>query len=253
MVDLRFELTTNDPWSVDDAICEGISPLGYWWKVNLSPTQTKPYNTSCYVTTSCSTCSTPWIHLPPRVPSLMSTRPWTHPDRAQDQGYRRHASERSSPYSKYFETAGLVFAGENQSSRDGVWSSFGFDGKRTGCSWKPWAATTKVVRHASKVATKETSAAAVMQDMWADRTRPPAVHSVGYPKYALRDNIFPNNFNNDRRVQNCFLASPARIPSKRRNSILFVWHCRSIPKSSITMSTMWQKWINDALSGTWYI
>ena len=23
MVDVRFELTTNDPWSVDDAICEG--------------------------------------------------------------------------------------------------------------------------------------------------------------------------------------------------------------------------------------
>ena len=30
IVDVRFELTTNDPWSVDDAICEGISPLGYW-------------------------------------------------------------------------------------------------------------------------------------------------------------------------------------------------------------------------------
>ena len=30
MVDVGFELTTNDPWSVDDAICEGISPLGYW-------------------------------------------------------------------------------------------------------------------------------------------------------------------------------------------------------------------------------
>ena len=30
MVDVRFELTTNDPWSVDDAICWGISPLGYW-------------------------------------------------------------------------------------------------------------------------------------------------------------------------------------------------------------------------------
>ena len=29
----------------DDAICEGISPLGYWQKVNPSPTQTKPYNT----------------------------------------------------------------------------------------------------------------------------------------------------------------------------------------------------------------
>ena len=29
MVEVRFELTTNDPWSVDDAICEGISPLGY--------------------------------------------------------------------------------------------------------------------------------------------------------------------------------------------------------------------------------
>ena len=30
MVDVRFELTTNDPWSAVDAICEGISPLGYW-------------------------------------------------------------------------------------------------------------------------------------------------------------------------------------------------------------------------------
>ena len=30
VVDVRFELTTNDPWSADDAICEGISPLGYW-------------------------------------------------------------------------------------------------------------------------------------------------------------------------------------------------------------------------------
>ena len=28
MVDVRFELTTNDPWSVDDAICEGISLVG---------------------------------------------------------------------------------------------------------------------------------------------------------------------------------------------------------------------------------
>ena len=27
LVDVRFEL--NDPWSVDDAICEGISTLGY--------------------------------------------------------------------------------------------------------------------------------------------------------------------------------------------------------------------------------
>ena len=46
MVDVRFELTTNDPWSVDDAICEGICPLGYWQEVNQSPTQTKPYNTN---------------------------------------------------------------------------------------------------------------------------------------------------------------------------------------------------------------
>ena len=37
---------TNDAWSVDDAICEGISPLGYsyWKKVNQSPTRTKRYN-----------------------------------------------------------------------------------------------------------------------------------------------------------------------------------------------------------------
>ena len=42
MVDVRFEPTTNDPWSVDDAICDGISLLGYWQKVNQSPsTQTK--------------------------------------------------------------------------------------------------------------------------------------------------------------------------------------------------------------------
>ena len=46
MADVRFELTTNDPWSVDDAICEGISPLGYWRKVNQSPTRTKPYNST---------------------------------------------------------------------------------------------------------------------------------------------------------------------------------------------------------------
>ena len=47
MVDVRFELTTNDPWSVDDAICEGFinSPLGYRRKYYLSPTQPKPYNT----------------------------------------------------------------------------------------------------------------------------------------------------------------------------------------------------------------
>ena len=44
MVAVRFKLTTNDPWSVHDAICEGISPLGYLQKVNQSPTQTKPYN-----------------------------------------------------------------------------------------------------------------------------------------------------------------------------------------------------------------
>ena len=24
MVDVRFELTTNDPWSVDDAVCEAL-------------------------------------------------------------------------------------------------------------------------------------------------------------------------------------------------------------------------------------
>ena len=32
MVDVRFELTTNESVdeSVDDAICQGISPLGYW-------------------------------------------------------------------------------------------------------------------------------------------------------------------------------------------------------------------------------
>ena len=29
----------------DDAICEDISPLGYWQKVNQSPTQTEPYST----------------------------------------------------------------------------------------------------------------------------------------------------------------------------------------------------------------
>ena len=30
MVDVRFELTTNYPWSVDDAICQDTSTLGYW-------------------------------------------------------------------------------------------------------------------------------------------------------------------------------------------------------------------------------
>ena len=44
MVDVRFKLTTNDPWFVDNAVCEGISPLGYWCKVNQSPAQTKPYS-----------------------------------------------------------------------------------------------------------------------------------------------------------------------------------------------------------------
>ena len=29
-MDVRFELKTNDSWSVDDAICEGIGPLDYW-------------------------------------------------------------------------------------------------------------------------------------------------------------------------------------------------------------------------------
>ena len=37
MVDVRFELKTNDAWSVDGGICEGISPLGYWQKVDQSP------------------------------------------------------------------------------------------------------------------------------------------------------------------------------------------------------------------------
>ena len=45
MVDVRFELTTNDPWSVDDAICEGISPLGYWQQVNQSTQTISLYNT----------------------------------------------------------------------------------------------------------------------------------------------------------------------------------------------------------------
>ena len=35
--------------SADDAICEGISPLGYWQKVNQSPTQTNPYSISTSV------------------------------------------------------------------------------------------------------------------------------------------------------------------------------------------------------------
>ena len=46
MVDVRFELTTNDPCPAVDAIGEGISPLGYWQMVNQSPTQTKSYNNS---------------------------------------------------------------------------------------------------------------------------------------------------------------------------------------------------------------
>ena len=53
MVDVRFELTTNDPWSVDDATCERISLLGYWQEVNQSPTQTKPYNTYRLIFNGC--------------------------------------------------------------------------------------------------------------------------------------------------------------------------------------------------------
>ena len=49
MVDVRFELTTNDPCPAVDAICEGISPLGYLRKVNQSPTQTKPYNSCAFL------------------------------------------------------------------------------------------------------------------------------------------------------------------------------------------------------------
>ena len=30
IVGLRFELRTNNPWTVDDAARDGISPLGYW-------------------------------------------------------------------------------------------------------------------------------------------------------------------------------------------------------------------------------
>ena len=58
MVDVRFGLTTNDPWSVDDAICEGISPLGYWQKVNQSPTQTKPYNSTHLSKARCTASTT---------------------------------------------------------------------------------------------------------------------------------------------------------------------------------------------------
>ena len=44
MVNVRFELTTTDPCPADDAICEGLSPLGERSKVNQSPTQSKPHN-----------------------------------------------------------------------------------------------------------------------------------------------------------------------------------------------------------------
>ena len=47
LTDVRFELTTNDPWSVDDAICEGISPLGYWQRLNPGPISTKGTRASC--------------------------------------------------------------------------------------------------------------------------------------------------------------------------------------------------------------
>ena len=30
MVDIRFELTINDPYPADEAIGLGLSPLGYW-------------------------------------------------------------------------------------------------------------------------------------------------------------------------------------------------------------------------------
>ena len=44
MVDVRFELTTNDPWSCRRHPTPFNSLLGYWQKVNQSSTQTKPYN-----------------------------------------------------------------------------------------------------------------------------------------------------------------------------------------------------------------
>ena len=44
--DGRYEtLILSQPCVLISSICEGISPLGYWQKVNQSPTQTKPYNT----------------------------------------------------------------------------------------------------------------------------------------------------------------------------------------------------------------
>ena len=42
MLDVRFELTISGSSPADDAISQGISPLGYWYKVNQSPTQTRP-------------------------------------------------------------------------------------------------------------------------------------------------------------------------------------------------------------------
>ena len=38
-------VTPLDAARVNRTICEGICLLGYWQKVNQSPTQTKPYNT----------------------------------------------------------------------------------------------------------------------------------------------------------------------------------------------------------------
>ena len=42
---VRLISKCKDMFSLVSDYCEGISPLGYWQKVNQSPTQTKPYNT----------------------------------------------------------------------------------------------------------------------------------------------------------------------------------------------------------------
>ena len=46
MVNVRFELTTNDPWSADDAIFEALVRWATGKKLLTNPlrTQTKPFN-----------------------------------------------------------------------------------------------------------------------------------------------------------------------------------------------------------------
>ena len=63
-VDVRSEPPTNDPCLAVDAICRGLSPLGYWYKVKQSPAQSKPYNSDEYVLLSTDHHEQPSLRTP---------------------------------------------------------------------------------------------------------------------------------------------------------------------------------------------